>query len=71
MVCNHGNLHPVKPKKECHSNWGSLCKAASTINAIIHYQWKSIWLIPCALAGVVMIIFALTFKEKLPYKKSV
>lgn len=46
-------------------------KYASTVNDIIHYQWKSIWLIPCALAGVVMIIFALTFKEKLLYKKSV
>ena len=37
---------------------------ASTVNGVLQYDWKSIWLIPASIAFVVIIIFAVFFKEK-------
>lgn len=37
---------------------------ASTINGVLQYDWKSIWFIPASIAFVVIIIFAIFFKEK-------
>lgn len=37
---------------------------ASTVNGVLHYDWKSIWFVPASIAFVVIIIFALLFKEK-------
>jgi len=41
-------------------------KYASTVNSVIHYQWKTVWLIPGLIAAIVMIFFALFFRERLP-----
>ena len=44
-------------------------KYASTVNSVVlHYQWKSVWLIPCAITGIVMVFYALFFRERLSNK---
>lgn len=37
---------------------------ASTVNGILQYDWKSIWFVPASIALVVIIIFAIFFKER-------
>jgi nucleoside transporter len=38
---------------------------ATTINGVLSYQWQLIWLMPAIIAGVVLVAFALLFKDKI------
>ena len=44
---------------------------ATDKNGIIIYDWQSIWLFPALMAAIVMILFALFFREKEPQAKAV
>ncbi|MEO5648458.1 MAG: nucleoside permease [Ginsengibacter sp.] len=38
---------------------------ATTINGVISYQWQLVWLMPALIAGVVLVAFAILFKDKI------
>jgi MFS family permease len=43
---------------------GRVVNAYSTPEAPVGHDWQSIWLVPAAMAGVVLVLFALLFHER-------
>lgn len=38
---------------------------ATTINGVVSYQWQMVWLMPAIIAGVILVAFAILFRDKI------
>ena len=71
-LTNAEELRKAMPAQESFAFWESFGKmfaaqkpeVPGTVLQDTMIQWKEFWMLPCLMAGVIMIIFALTFWEK-------